>query len=125
MLFPPISYITAEKMKKMIQRTGAAYKETVRCFKRGNPGPGCRMPSPTGCSAVSRNGRKPMKQILTAYEKSAVKANIWNTAMPPVYRVISMAGVLFILYFGQKNVLGTGWQCMEYRRVSRPFWPVL
>ena len=30
--------------------------------------------------------------------------------MPPIYRIISMAGVLFILYFGQKNVLGTGWQ---------------
>ena len=29
--------------------------------------------------------------------------------MPPVYRIISMVGVLFILYFGQKNVLGTGW----------------
>ena len=27
MIFPPISYMTAEKMKKMIQRTGAAYKE--------------------------------------------------------------------------------------------------
>ena len=30
--------------------------------------------------------------------------------MPPLYRVISMTGVGFILYFGQKNVLGTGWQ---------------
>ena len=30
--------------------------------------------------------------------------------MPPIYRIISMAGVFFILYFGQKNVLGTGWQ---------------
>ena len=29
--------------------------------------------------------------------------------MPSLYRIISMAGVLFILYFGQKNVLGTGW----------------
>ena len=47
---------------------------------------------------------------LAAYEKSAIKANIWNTAMPPVYRVISMAGLLFILCFGQKNVLGTGWK---------------
>ena len=27
MIFPPVSYITAEKMKKMIQRTGAAYKK--------------------------------------------------------------------------------------------------
>ena len=50
------------------------------------------------------------EENLSAYERSAVRANIWNTAMPPVYRVISMAGVLFILYFGQKNVLGTGWR---------------
>lgn len=29
MIFPPISYITAEKMKRMIQRTGAAYKSSA------------------------------------------------------------------------------------------------
>ena len=46
---------------------------------------------------------------LSDYEQSAVKANIWNAVMPPVYRMISMGGILFILYFGQKNVLGSGW----------------
>ena len=109
MLFPPISYMTAEKMKKMIQRTGAAYKEqsgvlsaatldraenaiTYRVFGR------------------EKERKNAYEENLSAYEKSAVRANIWNTAMPPVYRVISMAGVLFILYFGQKNVLGTGWR---------------
>ncbi|MEI3406472.1 MAG: hypothetical protein V8Q79_07830 [Christensenellales bacterium] len=30
---------------------------------------------------------------LTAYEKAAVRAQIWNASMPPLYRVISMAGV--------------------------------
>lgn len=50
------------------------------------------------------------EENLTAYEKAAVRAQIWNASMPPLYRVISMAGVGFILYFGQKNVLGTGWQ---------------
>lgn len=29
--------------------------------------------------------------------------------LPPVYKVISMAGVLFILFYGSKNVLGSGW----------------
>lgn len=33
--------------------------------------------------------------------------------MPPIYRVISMAGCLFILYFGQKNVLGRGWRAWD------------
>ena len=50
------------------------------------------------------------EENLTAYEKAAVSANIWNTMMPPLYKVISMTGVLFILYFGAANVLGTGWK---------------
>ena len=54
--------------------------------------------------------RDAYEENLTAYEKAAVRAQIWNASMPPLYRVISMAGVGFILYFGQKNVLGTGWQ---------------
>ena len=40
MLFPPISYMTAEKMKKMIQRTGAAYKEQSGCAERSDVRPG-------------------------------------------------------------------------------------
>ena len=109
MLFPPISYFTAEKMKKMIQRTGAAYKKQSGALSdatldRAKNAITYRV---FGCESERKNS---YEENLAAYEKSAVKANIWNTAMPPVYRVISMAGVLFILYFGQKNVLGTGWK---------------
>ena len=109
MLFPPISYITAEKMKKMIQRTGAAYKKqsgalSAATLDRAQNAITYRV---FGCE---KDRQEAYEANLTAYEKSAIKANIWNTAMPPVYRVISMAGVLFILYFGQKNVLGTGWK---------------
>ena len=50
-----------------------------------------------------------ISQNLNDYEKSAVRANIWNSVMPPIYRIISMAGVFFILYFGGRNVLGIGW----------------
>lgn len=109
MIFPPISYVTAEKMKKMIQRTGAAYKKqsgilSDATLDRAKNAITYRV---FGCESERK---KSYEENLDAYEKSAVRANIWNTMMPPVYRVISMAGVLFILYFGQKNVLGTGWQ---------------
>ena len=109
MLFPPISYITAEKMKKMIQRTGAAYKKqsgllSAATLDRAQNAITYRV---FGCE---KERQEAYEADLTAYEKSAIKANIWNTAMPPVYRVISMAGLLFILCFGQKNVLGTGWK---------------
>ena len=109
MIFPPISYVTAEKMKKMIQRTGAVYKKqsgalSAATLDRAENAVTYRV---FGCESERKQA---YEENLTAYETSAVKANIWNTAMPPIYRVISMAGVLFILYFGQKNVLGTGWK---------------
>lgn len=108
MIFPPISYMTAEKMKKMIQRTGAAYKEqsgylSNATLDRAENAITYRV---FGCE---QERQQAYEENLTSYEKSAVKVNIWNSVMPPVYRIISMVGVLFILYFGQKNVLGTGW----------------
>lgn len=112
MIFPPISYITAEKMKKMVQRTGAAYKIqsgvlSAATLDRAQNAITYRV---FGCE---QERQQAYESNLDAYEKSAVKANIWSTAIPPIYRVISMAGCLFILYFGQKNVLGRGWRAWD------------
>ena len=109
LIFPPISYMAAEKMKKTVQKAGAAYKEqsgklSAATLDRVQNAITYRV---FGCE---QERQEAYEEDLTAYEKSAVKANIWNASMPPIYRIISMAGVLFILYFGQKNVLGTGWQ---------------
>ena len=112
MLFPPISYYTAEKMKGLIQRAGAAFKIQSGLLS-------------TATMDRARNGvtyrvfgreearRQDYEKNLSDYETAAVKASVWNAAMPPVYRIVSMAGVLFILYFGQKNVLGTGWSSWD------------
>jgi len=108
MIFPPVSYTIAEKMKTVVQRTGAAYKEqsgvlSSATLDRAQNAITYRV---FGCE---KERQAAYEDNLTAYEKSAVKANIWNATMPPVYRIISMTSVLFILYFGQRNVLGTGW----------------
>lgn len=109
LIFPPISYMAAEKMKKAIQKAGAAYKEqsamlSAATLDRAQNALTYRV------FACEQERREAYEKSLTAYEKAAVKAQIWNASMPPLYRVISMTGVGFILYFGQKNVLGTGWQ---------------
>ena len=112
MVFPPISYFIAEKMKVVIQKTGAAYKKqsgvlsdatldrasnaiTYRVFGR------------------EQERKEAYEENLSAYERAAVRANIWNSSMPPIYKVVSMTGVLFILYFGGKNVLGVGWRAWD------------
>ena len=112
LIFPPISYVTAEKMKKIIQKNGAAYKIqsgalSAATLDRAQNAITYRV---FGCE---RERRAAYEEQLTAYEKAAVRANIWSTVLPPVYKVISMASVVFILYFGQKNVLGTGWSTWD------------
>lgn len=108
MLFPPVSYALAEKMKGQVQRSGAAYKEqsgilSAATLDRAGNAITYRV---FGCEEERKDA---YEQNLNDYEKSAVRANIWNSVMPPVYRIISMAGVFFILYFGGRNVLGSGW----------------
>ena len=50
---------------------------------------------------------------LDTYEKTAVRSNVWQSALPPLYLAVSGAGTLFILWFGAKNVLGTGWNTWD------------
>ena len=109
LIFPPISYMAAEKMKKAIQKAGAAYKEQSGMLSAATLD---RAQNAVTYRVFGREEerRDAYEENLTAYEKAAVKAQIWDASMPPLYRVISMTGVGFILYFGQKNVLGTGWQ---------------
>lgn len=109
MIFPPVSYVLAEKLKVVVQKTGAAYKEqsgrlSSATLDRATNAITYRV---FGCEEQRKQS---YEDNLLAYEKAAIKANIWNTALVPLYRVISMASVLFILYFGSKNVLGTGWK---------------
>lgn len=112
LLFPPVSYVAAEKLKSVVQRTGAAYKEqsgalSTATLDRASNAITYRV---FGCE---EERKADYEGKLTAYEKAAVKANIWNTMMTPLYRIVSMTGVIFILYFGGKNVLGNGWRAWD------------
>lgn len=116
MIFMPVSYVLAEKMKFMVQKTGAEYKKqsgilSSQTLDRASNAITYRV---LGCEAQRAAA---YEENLSAYEKAAVRANIWNTVMQPLYRILSMTGVIFILYFGTKNVLGTGfcaWTIAEF-----------
>ncbi len=112
MLFLPVSYVLAEKMKRNVQRTGVKYKEqsgdlSAATLDRATNAVTYRV---YGCEEERQQA---YEEDLTAYEKSAVRADIWSTAFPPLYRILSMTGVLFILSFGSANVLGLGWKAWD------------
>ena len=102
MLFPPISYWIAERMKTVIQRTGAACKEeagrlSAATLDRAVNAVTYRV---FGCESQRRAD---YERELDAYESAAVRANVWNAALPPVYRILSMAGTLLILFLGAQH----------------------
>lgn len=112
MLFPPISYWIAERMKTVIQRTGAACKEeagrlSAATLDRAVNAVTYRV---FGCESQRRAD---YERELDACESAAVRANVWNAALPPVYRILSMAGTLLILFFGARNIRGDGWTAWD------------
>lgn len=108
MIFTPVSYVIAEKMKVIVQKTGAAYKVQSGALSAATLDRAANAITYRvfGCE---EDRKAAYEKNLSAYENAAVRANIWNTAMPPIYRIISMASILFILYFGGRNVLHEGW----------------
>lgn len=112
MLFPPISYAIAEWMKVVVQRTGAAYKEQAGALGAATLDRATNAIT-YRAYGIESNRNAAYEHHLTAYERSAILANLWGGVMPPLYRAISMMGVFFILYYGARNVLGQGWSAWD------------
>ena len=112
LIFPPVSYICAELMKKPVQRAGAAYKKAASALSTAT------LDRARNAVTYRIYGSEDVREeryeeALDNYEKTAVRANVWQSALPPLYLVMSNLSVLFILWFGAKNVLGTGWRAWD------------
>ena len=112
LLFTPVSCVCAARMKKPVQREGAAYKKAAGALRaatldRAQNAATYRI---YGCETAHEQR---YEDVLTTYEKTAVRSNVWQSALPPLYLAVSEAGVLFILWFGAKNVLGIGWSTWD------------
>ena len=108
LLFTPVSYVCAAGMKEVVQRAGAAYKKAAGALSsatldRARNAVTYRI---YGCEEARM---EKYEEALSLYEKTAMRNNVWQSALPPLYLAASEAGTLFILWFGVKNVLGTGW----------------
>ena len=112
LLFTPVSYVCAAWMKRPVQRAGAAYKKAAGALSAAtlDRAQNAVTYRTYGCESTRE---KRYEQTLKAYEQTAVRSSVWQSALPPLYLAVSGAGVLFILWFGAKNVLGTGWRAWD------------
>ncbi len=107
-LFLVPAYVIALSLKGPITRINEKYKQTAG---RLNQETMDRVNNAVTYRVYGREGERDAsyENILTEYERNAVRSNLWGNATGPVYNTIAMSGVLFIIWFGGKNVLGTGW----------------
>ena len=100
MIFPPISYMLAGKMKIIVQRTGAEYKDSRGILSNAT------LDRASNAITYRVYGREEDRRIayednLSSYEKAAIMTNIWNSSMTPLYRIISIARYNIYIIFRQ------------------------
>lgn len=111
-LFSPIAYFIADRLKKPVTSASAEQKESAGKLNTSTLD---RISNALTYRiyGVEKVHEEKYEERLSDYEKKSVRANIFQSSLQPIYLVISMLGVIPILIFGGKNVLGTGWTAWD------------
>ncbi|MGN0905829.1 MAG: ABC transporter ATP-binding protein [Bullifex sp.] len=111
-LFPPLSCLLAERLKKTVTSNTSACRESAA---RLNAMTLDRVSNALTYRICGMESERDMEyeKLLSDHERKVTLANVWESAMPPLYQVIALAGTVFIICFGSRNVLGTGWDIWD------------
>lgn len=108
LIFPPMAYGIAEKMKTVVQRTSAAHKKSAAQLSSATMDQiANRMTYRMYGCEKERNAV--YEKAIRDYQSAAVRSQVWISAMPPLYHVIAMISVVMILYFGGQKVQAHLW----------------
>lgn len=111
-VFPPLAYVLAAKLKKAVTSSSASRKVSQAAMSDG------ALDRVRGALTYRVFGQEENQNhlyegVLDDYEKKSVRANLLQSVPPSVYSVITMVGTVFILYFGARNVLQIGWKAWD------------
>ncbi len=107
-LFIPVAYYIAQRCKGVVTSYNETYKKSAGQLNQttmdmvGNA-------MTYRVYGLEQKRRLRYEASLGKYEKNAVKANVWESALQPIYYVISMCGAVIIIWLGSRNVMGQGW----------------
>jgi len=107
-LFIPVAMAIAEKLKTVIYKYSIDYRTkssviTDMTYEYIENAMLYRI------NGLERQGREKYHQELNDLQDKAIKANIFENAMQPVYNVVAMLGVVMVIYLGGSRVIAGGW----------------
>ena len=113
LIFPPITYYIAEKMKKVVQSLNEKKKQAN---SKLNSATLERVDNEIiyRLFSVKEQADKRYDAVLNDYSQKAISAGSKSVVLPPLYQAIAMLGVIFIIYFGSKNVHNGLWDIASF-----------
>jgi ABC-type multidrug transport system fused ATPase/permease subunit len=107
-IFIPVAMIIAEKLKSVI------YKYSIDFRTKSSEVAGTTYDAIENATLYRVNGMEPQNRArygddLEDLKNKAIKANILENSMQPVYNVIAMLGVITVIYLGGTKVIQGAW----------------
>jgi ABC-type multidrug transport system fused ATPase/permease subunit len=107
-LFIPIAMVLAEKLKSVI------YKYSIAFRTKSSEITGITYDSIENAMLYRVNGMEPQNRAkynvdLEDLQNKAIKANVLENSMQPIYNVIAMLGVITVIYLGGTKVIDGVW----------------
>jgi ATP-binding cassette subfamily B multidrug efflux pump len=107
-IFIPVAMVLAEKLKSII------YKYTIAFRSKSSYIASITYDSIENAMLYRANGMEDQNLVrynaeLTDLQNKAIKANILENSMQPIYNVIAMLGIIMVIYLGGAKVIDGGW----------------
>ena len=107
-IFPVISYLIANKLGPVVAKNAFNAKKSAERLNTSTLDR-LHLAITYRIYGEESNMHEVYEKDLQDYEDKTVRSNILETALKPLYEIISMTGIVFIIYFGSKRVMNNLW----------------
>lgn len=107
-IFPVISYLIANKLGPVVAKNASNAKKSAERLNTSTLDR-LHLAITYRIYGEESNMHEVYEKDLQDYEDKTVRSNILETALKPLYEIISMTGIVFIIYFGSKRVMNNLW----------------
>ena len=107
-IFPVISYLIANKLGPVVAKNASNAKKSAERLNASTLDR-LHLAITYRIYGEESNMHEVYEKDLQDYEDKTVCSNILETALKPLYEIISMTGIVFIIYFGSKRVMNNLW----------------
>lgn len=107
-IFPVISYLIANKLGPVVAKNAFNAKKSAEQLNASTLDR-LHLAITYRIYGEESNMHEVYEKDLQDYEDKTVCSNILETALKPLYEIISMTGIVFIIYFGSKRVMNNLW----------------